>query len=225
MNSKSKNLYIASAVLFVLFVVFTLMVKYIDVAPIGPENSSVGFSTLNGAIASKLPLNMTFYKISSILGYLGIATMLVFALFGVMQLIIKKDIRKVDKDIIGLGLFYVVMLLTYIFFEKVIINYRPVILDEGLEASYPSSHTMLAIGFLTVAICQFSARLKNKTTRTVVNILCLVVLIGLIITRTLSGVHWFTDILGAVLISEAWALLYVGSFILILDKNKKKKQR
>ena len=107
-------------------------------------------------------------------------------------------------------------------FEKVVINYRPVILDEGLEASYPSSHTMLAVAFICAAISQFSARLKNPGTRKIVLIACAVDGIGVIICRVLAGVHWITDIIGAILIAGACFFLYYGIFKIVLEKKNKK---
>lgn len=220
---KAKNYYCIGAILFVLFILFTLLVKYVDVAAIGPQGSMVGLASINGPISLKLPFNSIFYDASKYLGYVGIATCGIFGMFGIMQLFFKKSLLKVDKDIIFLGVFYVVMLITYIVFEKVIINYRPVIMDEGLEASYPSSHTMLAVGFITVAIAQFKVRLRNSVARTIVNIALAIVMVLMVVSRVLSGVHWMTDIVGGILIAEAWAMIYCGIFAQITAKKKKKK--
>lgn len=221
---KSKKYYFISVISFIVFIVFTLLVKYVDVQAIGPQGSSVGFATLNGAVAAKLPYNDLMYSISEVLGYLGMSTCLIFGLFGVMQLVIKKGIKKIDKDIIALGVFYVAVLCTYVIFEKVVINYRPIILEQELEASYPSSHTMLAVSFLVVAIRQFSARLKTSKTRMIVLICCVADMLGIIVCRLSSGVHWLTDILGAIFIALAWAMLYCGVFETIMDKKEKKEK-
>lgn len=220
---KAKNLYCIGTVLFLLFILYTLLVKYVDVAAIGPQGSEVGLASINGPISQKLPFNSVFYTGSKYLGYVGIATCALFGMFGVMQLFFKKSLLKVDKDIIFLGGFYVVMLLVYIFFEKVVINYRPVIMDEGLEASYPSSHTMLAVGFITVAIAQFRARLRNKTARIIINTVLAIVMVLMVVSRIISGVHWITDIIGGVLIAESIAVIYCGILAQIVAKKKKKK--
>ena len=196
------------------------MVKYIGVAPVGPENSKVGFATLNKAISDNLPYNDLMYNLSEVLGYVAILTVGIFGLFGIMQLFIKKGFTKVDKDLYILCGLYACALLTYIVFEKVIINYRPVILEGELEASYPSSHTMLAVTFMMAAIQQFSMRLKKEKSRQMVLIACALVGIGVIITRIISGVHWITDIIGSILVSLAWFMLYLGMIATIYPDKK-----
>ena len=216
----NKKYFVISAIFFCLFIIFTLMVKYIGVAPVGPENSKVGFATLNKAISDNLPYNDLMYNLSEVLGYVAILTVGIFGLFGIMQLFIKKGFTKVDKDLYILCGLYACALLTYIVFEKVIINYRPVILEGELEASYPSSHTMLAVTFMMAAIQQFSMRLKKEKSRQMVLIACALVGIGVIITRIISGVHWITDIIGSILVSLAWFMLYLGMIATIYPDKK-----
>lgn len=216
----NKKYFVISAVFFCLFIIFTLMVKYIGVAPVGPENSKVGFATLNKAISDNLPYNDLMYNLSEVLGYVAILTVGIFGLFGIMQLFIKKGFTKVDKDLYILCGLYACALLTYIVFEKLIINYRPVILEGELEASYPSSHTMLAVTFMMAAIQQFSMRLKKEKSRQMVLIACALVGIGVIITRIISGVHWITDIIGSILVSLAWFMMYLGMIATIYPDKK-----
>ena len=219
MNTNRK-LMIASVICFILFMIYTLLVRNVDVAAVGPMDSEVGFSSLNSAVAAKLPYNELMYDLSEVLGYLAILTVGVFGLFGIMQLFIKKGFSKVDKDLYILCGLYACVLATYIFFEKVIVNYRPVVLEGELEASYPSSHTMLAITFMLAAIQQFSMRLKKDRTRQITMAACAVIGIGVIITRVIAGVHWITDILGAIIISVAWFLLYLGLIKTIYPDKK-----
>ena len=217
---ENKKYFIISGVLFVLFILFTILVKTVDVQAIGPEGSQVGFASINAKVASVLAYNEVCYKVSEILGYLAIATVLVFGLFGAMQLFIKKGFSKVDKDLYVLLGLYVLVLAIYVVFEKVIINYRPVILDEGLEASYPSSHTMLAVAFVSAAVVEFSARLKKKMTRNIVVAACVIDGIGVILFRVLAGVHWITDIFASILISGACLMLFIGAFNIVISKKK-----
>ena len=210
MNS-NKKLFISAAVCFVIFVVFTIMVKTVNVMPVGPQFSAVGFASLNKAVAEKLPYNELMYDISEVLGYLAILTVGIFGLFGIMQLFIKKGFKNVDKDLYILCGLYACVLASYVVFEKLIINYRPVILEGELEASYPYSHTMMSVTFMLAAIQQFSMRLKKENTKRLVVISCYVIGIGIIVTRFLSGVHWLTDIIGALILSSAWFLLYLGA--------------
>lgn len=219
----NKKYFIISAILFVMFVIFTVLVKTVDVQAVGPQGSEVGFATINKAVSDAIGYNDSIYKISEILGYLAIGTVLIFGLFGVMQLYYKKGFKNVDKDLYALCGLYALCLIVYIVFEKIVINYRPVILEEGLEPSYPSSHTILAVAFISAAIVEFGVRLKAKKTRTIVVSLCALDGIGVVLTRLLSGVHWLTDILGSLLISGACFVLFLGAFKVILANKEKSK--
>lgn len=216
---ENKKYYITAGILFVTFILFTVLVNFVDVQAIGPQNSEVGFATINGKIASSIQYNESIYKLSEVLGYFAILTVGIFGLFGVMQLFIKKGFTKVDKDLYILAAMYAGVLVCYVIFEKVIINYRPVILEEGLEASYPSSHTMMSVAFMLAAIQQFSMRLKDSIVKKIILVACFVIGAAIIVTRFLAGVHWLTDIIGGVLLASAWFMLYY-SIIRTIYKDK-----
>lgn len=224
---KAKKGFIASGITFLLFVIFTILVKNVDVASYavihadtlsaGEETTMIGFSGLNIAVAETIGVHMVWYTITDILGYIAILVVLFFGLLGVLQLIQSKSIAKVDKDIIVLGIFYVLVMVFYVVFEVLTVNYRPVIIDaaEGLEASYPSSHTMLAVCVFTTAIFQFQSRIKNETVRMIIEIVCAVFLVLTVGGRLLSGVHWFTDIIGSLLLSVSLILAYCSGTVLV----------
>ncbi len=219
---ENKKYFITAGVMFVLFIIFTILVSLVDVQAIGPQNSEVGFATINGKVANSLQYNESMYKVSEILGYLAIVTVGIFGLFGVMQLFIKKGFTKVDKDLYILAGMYAGVLASYVLFEKLIINYRPVVLEEGLETSYPSSHTMMSVAFMLAAIQQFSMRLKDTIVKKIIIIACYAIGAGIIITRLLSGVHWLTDIVGAVLLALMWFFIY-WAIVRTIHKDKFKK--
>lgn len=197
MNKKTARALLLSAV----FVIFTVLVKRVDVRMIGPEESSVGFGTLNGVIANWLGFRYSWYMISEIAGYVALLVIGLYGLMGFLQLIKRKNLFKVDKDILVLGGFYVVVGIFYVLFNKLVVNYRPVILEEALEASYPSSHTMLAVSAFLSAV---RMELKGSKGKTGLFVYCLWVLAAvLVISRFMSGVHWATDILGGLLLSGA----------------------
>lgn len=195
-------------ILYAVFVLFTVSVKFIDVMPIGPEGSLVGFASVNGPFHKLTGVNMFWYKASEILGYAALLSCVFFGLFGFVQIIKRKSVLKVDRDLLYLGIYYVVVLAFYVLFEKLIINYRPVILDEGLEASYPSSHTMLTICTMSVAMMQITRRVIDGRIKTLLISLCTLIMAGTLIGRVLSGVHWLTDIIGALLLSVALVYTY-----------------
>ena len=200
MKDNKKQIMI-STMLFLLFVVFTILVKTIDVKPIGPNSTSVGFSTLNGFMLNKIGVNMIFYQITQVLGLIPILIAALYGIKGIIQLVKRKSLFKVDSEIIILGIFYAITIIIYLFFEKFIVNYRPVLMDGKLEASYPSSHTMISIFISLSAIIVNRYLIKNSNMNKKINIFILIVMFLIVIGRTISGVHWFSDILGGLLIS------------------------
>lgn len=207
---KKRTKLILSGVLWILAVAFIYVLRTVDVAAIGPEDTSVGLSYLNGEVAETVGVNMTWYTVTEILGYVSLALAAFFVVVGGIQLIKRKSLRKVDTEILMLGGLYAATAALYVLFEKVVINYRPVILpgSEHTEASFPSSHTMLACVILGSAGILAARSIKNRTVRLLLQILCGVLVFVMVCGRMISGVHWFTDIVGALLFSGALLTLY-----------------
>lgn len=205
-----KKIIFASAILM-LFVLFTILVKTVDVKPIGRQGSDVGFAAVNKAFRDATGYNEKLYKITDLLGYAAFAVIAVFGCFGLRQMIKRRSILKVDRDILLLGGFYLVVLFIYVLFEKVIINYRPICNgDETLEASYPSSHTLLFVCVMYTAFLQIARRVRQVILRRGMLITISTVLIFEVLGRALCGVHWLTDIIGGIILSLGLVLLYSG---------------
>lgn len=205
----------------ILFAVLIVLVKTVDVQQIGPEGTSIGFAGINKTMNEATGLNMTLYKITEVLGLLALAVAGCFALLGLVQLIKRKSFAKVDPEIYALAGLYVVVLMLYVIFEKVIINYRPVIMpdEEHVEASFPSSHTMLGFVIMGSTFIVIDKYIKNESICKSIRIVSILILIAIVLGRLFSGVHWLTDILGGVLISSA--LLFIFSAVIgALNKNK-----
>ena len=193
---------ITCIVLGLAFILFTLAVKFINIAPIGPDGSNVGFSVLNQAVHSFTGTSDLWYKITKYSGFSLVLPIILFAVMGVLELIKTKSFKKVRPEFKLLALFYVAVALVYILFEKVfIINFRPVLMDGVLEASYPSSHTLFSIAVCGSALLVSRQLLPRKFLR-VFNVLMVLIMVITVVGRLLSGVHWFTDIIGGVLVSS-----------------------
>lgn len=202
-----KNLYVAVCLL-ALFSLWTVLLNFVDVKALGPRDSVVGFATLNGLVHSITGVHMSLYIITDWLGLVPIAFALFFAILGLVQWIRRKSLIKVDYNLFVLGGFYIVVIAAYILFETVVINYRPVLIDGFLEVSYPSSTTLLVLCVMPTAMMQLKNRIKNKTFRRCVLLSITAFIIFMVVGRLMSGVHWFTDIVGGALLSASLVMMY-----------------
>lgn len=206
-----------SLALFLIFlalsIVFTISLKFVDVEPVGPENGYVGFSKLNAAFHDAFGYNSLLHNTTEYLGYIGAIFPLFFFCMGVYQLFKRKSIKKVDSCIYAAGVFYIVLIIVYELFEKLAINCRPVIIDNIIEPSYPSSHTFLTITFCLSTVLLNTLAYKKYSWAKPMNICAIILAIAIPIGRLFSGVHWLTDIFGGVLI--AMTLVYAFEFALL----------
>ena len=208
MKKNNRRLFWLGVSLLAIFVLWTALIRFVDVGAIGPRESSVGFATLNGYIHNLTGVNMSLYVITDWLGLVPIGVAFGFAVLGLVQWIKRKSLLKVDRSILTLGGFYVVVMAVYILFEIVVINYRPTLIDGYLEASYPSSTTMLVMCVMPTAMMQLRARIKNKVFSRCVMVAITAFIAFMVMGRLVSGVHWITDIIGGALLSTAIVLIY-----------------
>lgn len=202
-----KNIYVTLA-LFLLFVLWTLAIKLIDVQPIGPNGSEVGFAALNGLIHNVTGVHMELYIITDWLGLVPVFVAFGFAVLGLVQLIKRRSFLKVDYSILVLGGFYILVISAYILFEMLAVNYRPVLIDGYLEASYPSSTTLLVMCVMPASVMQLYTRIKNKNIRNIISVVIYAFMAFIVIGRFISGVHWLTDIVGGIILSAGLVMLY-----------------
>ncbi len=208
MKNKIRNNYILTVIFLILFGLFTVLVKTVDVKPVGPQGSLIGFSTVNTALFNFFGQNSIWYTVSEGVGYLALLVAFAFAMIGFIQFLKRKSVFKIDADIIALGGLYLLTVITYILFEIVIVNYRPVLVSGMLEASYPSSHTMLVITILGSAGIQIDKRIQNKPLKIFLKAVCIIAIVATVIGRVASGMHWITDVIGAVLLSAFLVMTY-----------------
>ena len=195
-----------------LFIILILLIKNVDVAPVGPQFTAIGLSSANKAFNDLTGINMFWYYFTQVMGIVAILIVVMFAAIGVLQLIKRHDIRKVDQCIIAAGCLYAVMLAFYVLFEKVEINYRPVIMPgESLpEASFPSSHTMLACVVLGSVFLLLPQYIDDRHSGKIIKLVCAVLMALTVFGRLVCGVHWLTDIIGGVLLSGALLMIFAA---------------
>ena len=197
-----------AVVLLLGFVLWTILLRLVDVQAIGPRGSEVGFATLNGFVHQLTGVHMSLYTITDWLGLVPIGIVFGFAVLGLVQWIKRKSLLKVDRSILVLGGFYIVVMAAYVLCEIMVINYRPVLINGYLEASYPSSTTMLVLCVMPTAILQLNDRIKTRTLRWCVSLVISAFIAFMVVGRLVSGVHWVTDIIGGVLLSTGLIMMY-----------------
>ena len=190
------------------FILWTAVIRRIDVQAIGPRESTVGFATLNRFIHNLTGVHMPLYTVTDWLGLVPLGFALGFAVLGLVQWIKRKNLLKVDHSILILGGFYIVVAAAYMFFELYVVNYRPVLIEGFLEASYPSSTTMLVLTVMPTAVMQLNPRIKNPALRRGVVLAIIVFIAFMVIGRLVSGVHWFTDVVGGAFLSAGLVMMY-----------------
>jgi len=191
-------------VLLSAFVLWTVAVCFVDVAPIGPNGTAVGFATLNGWFHRLTGVHWSLYVLTDWLGLVPFAVCLAFAVLGLYQWVRRKNIAKVDGDVLLMGGFYIFVLAAYLLFETIVINYRPVLIDGVLESSYPSSTTLLTLCVLPAALVWLHRRTAPRWLVTVIVLFTAFMVLG----RLCSGVHWLTDIIGGGLLGGGLTALY-----------------
>ena len=208
-KENQRNFCIATCMLLA-FLLWTVAIQFVDVQAIGPQESSVGFATINQFVHNLTGVHMSLYTITDWLGLVPLIFVIGFALLGLTQWIKRKPPLKVDYNILILGGFYIVVMAVYVLFEMLVVNYRPVLINGYLEASYPSSTTMLVMCVMPTAIMQFNARIKNNVLKRCVTTVISAFIVFMVIGRLVSGVHWFTDMIGGALLSAGLVLMYRG---------------
>ena len=202
------------------FALWTVLIRRVDVQAVGQNGTKVGFADFNVWFHQLTGVNMTLYTITDWLGLVPIFICLSFGGLGLVQLIKRRSLLRVDSDILLLGVYYVLVIVCYLIFEMIPINYRPVLIEGRLEASYPSSTTLLVLSVMPTLMIQTYRRVENSLIRKAVATFVIAFSLFMVIGRLISGVHWATDIIGSILLSAGLYMLY-RSVVMYTDKVKK----
>lgn len=212
MKHKNRRLY-AGAAWLALFALWTGLIQTVDVRGIGPYGAEVGFASLNGWFHEQTGVHMTLYHITDWLGLVPLCVCMLFGSIGLMQWIKRKRLFKVDLDLLILGVYYIIVLMCYLAFEIIPVNYRPVLIEGRMEASYPSSTTLLVLSVMPTFCFQIRRRWKNLSAKRAACTIACAFSACVVLGRLASGVHWLTDIAGAVLLSGGLFRLYEAAAI------------
>lgn len=214
MKQNEKRMFLWGSVYVVGFAVWTAMMLLIDVQPLGQNGTNIGFATFNLWFHQLTRVHMTIYIITDWLGLVPILVCVCFGGLGLVQLIQRRSLLKVDYDIIILGIYYVIVIAAFILFEMIPINYRPILIEDVMEASYPSSTTLLVLCVMPTLVFQANRRLKNEVGKKIIAICTIVYSVFMVIGRLIAGVHWFTDIVGGILLSAGLFYIYKATVLM-----------
>lgn len=208
MKKISTRTLMAGIIFLLAFAVWTLLIQTVDVQPAGPEGTEVGFATFNCWFHNLTGVHMAIYNITDWMGLVPVFICIGFGAVGLMQLIRRRSLLKVDRDILFLGIYYVIVIACYLAFEMIPVNYRPILINGYLEASYPSSTTLLVLSVMPTLVFQVGRRMKDGMVKKSVYIMAVCFSVFMVAGRLISGVHWFTDIVGGILLSAGLFNLY-----------------
>lgn len=205
MEKNGKRIWLTGSMLLIGFVIWTVLIQTVDVQPIGQNGTLVGFATFNSWFHKLTNVHMTIYNVTDWLGLVPIIICMIFAGVGFSQFVKRS---KVDYDIIVLGIYYIIVIFNYLIFEMIPINYRPILIEGIMETSYPSSTTLLVLSVMPTLVFQVNRRVKNVAAKKIICMLTIIFSAFMVIGRLVSGVHWFTDIIGSVMLSSGLFCIY-----------------
>ena len=219
MNTQEKKTLGAGLLLLAAFVLWTVLIRRVDVQPLGQNGTDIGLAALNTWFHRLCGVHMTIYTVTDWLGLVPIAVCLCFGGLGLSQLLKRRSLFRVDPDLILLGAYYILVIAGYLVFESIPINYRPIPINGVMEASYPSSTTLLVLSVMPTLNLQARRRIGNRTLKQAICAASSVFMLLMVVGRAVAGVHWLTDILGAVLLSAGLFLLYKAC-VMTIDRRR-----
>ena len=212
MKENCKKGIMTGVLLLLVFALWTVLVQIVDVQPAGcyEPQKNVGFAGINTWFHGLTGFSESLYKITDWLGLVPIAVCGCFGILGLVQLIRRKSLMKVDRDIRLLGIYYVIVIAAYLVFEMITINYRPVLVDgmDRPESSYPSSTTLLVLSVMPTLVFQVKRRMADTPARKAIITATVLFTAFMVIGRLVAGVHWLTDIIGSVILSAGLFIVY-----------------
>ena len=220
MKRNGKRMLWIGVLLLVVFVIWPGLIQCVDVQAIGQNGTEIGFASWNRWFHSLFGVHMTIYTITDWLGLAPVFGGMLFGVLGFVQLVKRRSLFKVDYDILVLGIYYLVVIVGYLVFEMIPINYRPILIEGRIEASYPSSTTLLVLSVMPTLAEQLNRRLKHAALKRGIRAFCICFSAFMVIGRLIAGVHWFTDIVGAVFLSSGLYCIYKAAVLLCAKQNE-----
>ena len=219
MEEHGKRLLFLGNISIIIFALWTVLIQTVDVQPFGANGTNIGFAAINCWFHKLTGVHMEIYTITDWLGLIPIFICMIFGGIGFVQLIQRRSIFEVDRDIIFLGVYYIIVIFGYLIFEMIPINYRPILIEGYLEASYPSSTTLLVLCVMPTLIDQANRRAKSVILKEIIKAFVICFSAFMVLGRLISGVHWLTDIVGSIMLSLGLFCIYKASILLSYERK------
>lgn len=206
--AKPRRDLVAGMALLAAFVLWMALVQLVDMQPVGQNGTLVGLAAFNVWFHGLTGVHMALYAITDWLSLVPVAVCLGFGTMGATQLVMRRSLFAVDPDLLLRGVYYVLIAAAYLVFEAFPINYRPTPIDGVMEASYPSSTTLLVLGVMPTLAYQIARRSKGIQAKVAVAAFVAAFSAFMVAGRLFSGVHWATDIVGSILLAAGLFTMY-----------------
>lgn len=216
MNKRTSAL--ATVFLFACFAIYTVLTKTVDVGD-RLSGTKLGFSTINRFFQERYSYNAGYVNIAQYLGFAALGVALSFVLLGISQLISSKSFTAVAPCLYVLGGFYTIVFVCYMLFDRIAVNYSPVSIEGVLKPSYPAIPSVVGICiFVSASIMFESLSWKAEGLKNAIKVFSAFLAIVLLIATMSSGMYWFTDVVGCVLLSLALLALFITAKNFVTEK-------
>lgn len=206
MTKQGKKWFLAALILTAVFVVLTITVKYVDQKNIGSQ--VIGWATINLWWRDIIGVRNFWQIASHIFAAITLIILVMFLVWQAIALLRRKSFRTMPRHWWFFDLTLIALALCYIVFQIMVINFRPLLIDGVAELSYPSSHVLLLATLWPVFILTLSREVKSRPWLRVASVIGIIVMTVGIIARLLSGYHWFTDIIGGIMLGAVLTCWY-----------------
>lgn len=200
------NLYtiLGCASLF-LFILLMILLNA-DKAVIAESGKEVGLSSINNLVKYSYKENLDL--MTDLLFYVTFTVVVFEGCLGIIQLVTRKSLFKVDKEIIIFGISLVVMVVLWLVFDHLLkINVRPIDANEG---SFPSTHVMMAT-FLALASHAFICmKYETRLPKYLSLVLAIIIISTITFGRVACGMHYITDVTGGLFMGLALYFITFG---------------
>jgi undecaprenyl-diphosphatase len=157
---------------------------------------------------------MQWKLISDVILISAFAVFAVFAILALCQLIKRRSLKKVDKQLLWAILPFALMAIAYVVFDKfIVLNTRP---NGSGEPSFPSTHVMVVATIFLVVASILPKYIKSKSACVVLDLMMLLLLFLVCAGRVFSKMHWISDVLGGL----GFAAIFAGIYYLIIRRYK-----